>query len=36
MKTKSLPILLTVLVCAALLIAEEQRIGALRHTGLFF
>ena len=32
MKTKSLPILLAVLVCTALLIAEEQRIGALRQS----
>lgn len=32
MKTKSLPILLAVLVGAALLIAEEQRIGALRQS----
>ena len=32
MKTKSLPIILAVLVCTALLIAEEQRIGALRQS----
>ena len=31
-KTKSLPILLAVLVCTAVLIAEEQRIGALRQS----
>ena len=36
MKTKCLPIILTILVCTALLIAKERRIGALRHTGLFF
>ncbi len=32
MKTKSLPLLLAVLVCAAVLIAEEQRLGALRQS----
>ena len=32
MKTKSLPFLLAVLIGAALLIAEEQRIGALRQS----
>lgn len=30
MKTKALPILLAILVCAAVIIAEEQRLGALR------
>ncbi len=32
MKTKSLPIILAVLICTAVLIAEEQRIGALRQS----